>query len=128
MIKTGVIFNDESGDHICHKAGRKVIVDVPQYAKNLEEEFIFGVRDATNDSSVRPGVKLIKNPTNNCYVMKTASCFYFVRKHESRIEIIVDDMSGMGFFSGLAESNNFKAHSDDDVVVFWLTNKITKKR
>ena len=33
MIKKAITFADETGEHICHKAGRKAIVDIPQYAK-----------------------------------------------------------------------------------------------
>lgn len=129
MIKRAFTFTDATGEHICHKTGRKVIVDVPQYAKTLEEELIYGVRTATNDSSVRPDdVKLVKNPKNNSYVLKTDSCFYFVRKHNSRIEVIVDETYGMGFYAGLTGHYKFKAHSEDDAVVFWMIDTNTGSR
>lgn len=128
MIKKAITFADETGEHICHKAGRKAIVDIPQYAKTLEEQLIYGVRTATNDSSVRPDAKLIKNPKNDSYVLKTDSCFYFVRKHNSHIEVIVDDEYGMGFYAGCIGHYKFKAHSDGDTVVFWMIDENTGNR
>ena len=130
MIKRAFTFTDATGEHICHKAGRKVIVDVPEYAKTLREELIHGVRTATNDSSVRPDAdnKLFKNPQNNSYVLKTASCFYFVRKRNSRIEVIVDETYGMGFYAGLTGHYKFNAYSSENVVVFWMIDTYTGRR
>lgn len=129
MIKTAITFTDAQGtEHICHKVGRKVIVSIPQYAKSLEEEFIYAVRTATNDSSVRPdSVRLVKNPKANSYVLKTDSSFYFVRKHNSHIEIMVDEY-GMGFYAGLVDHYLFKAHSEGDTVIFWMIDKNTNTR
>ena len=127
MIKKAITFTDATGEHICHKVGRKVIVD-SQYAKTLEEELIYGVRSATNDSSVRPDAKLIKNPKNDSYVLKTDSCFYFVRKHNTRIGVIVDEECGMGFYAGCVGHYKFKAHSNGDIVVFWMIDEKTGNR
>lgn len=129
MIKSNAVtITDANGEHICHKVGRKIIVDVPTYAKNLEEELIWGVREATRDSSVTPNAKLVKNPKNNTYVIKTNSCFYFVRKHNSRIEIIVDDKYGMGFYSGCVDHYKFKAESEGNITVFFMLDKNTGYR
>lgn len=129
MIKKNAItITDTTGEHICHKVGRKIIVDVPTYARNLEEELIYAVREATKDSSVRPDAELIKNPKNDTYVLKTDSNFYFVRKYNSHIEVIVDDKYGMGFYSGCVGHYKFKAHSEGNMVVFFMTDEHTGSR
>lgn len=127
--KTAVTFTDTTGaEHICHNVGRKVVVDVPVSARTLEEALIDGVRNATCDSSVRPGAKLIKNPKNDTYVLKTDSCFYFVRKRNSRIEVIVDEDYGMGFYAGCVGHYKFHVHSEGDTVIFWMIDENTGYR
>lgn len=123
---TNITFKDATGEHICHKVGRKVIVGIPQYARSLEEEMIYAVREATHDSSVRPDeVRLIKNPKNDTYVLETSSNIYFVRKRESHIEIIVNAEYGMGFFAGMVRDHDhkFSIHSEGDMTVFWMKQR-----
>ena len=129
MIKTVITITDENGiDHVCHKVGRKETVNIPKFAKNLEEELIYGVRSATNDSSVGCNSQLIKTPTDDTYVLKTPSCFYFVRKVDSLIEVMVDAEYGMGFYVGMTGHYKFKAQTKGNTIVFWMIDKDTEER
>lgn len=122
MIKvTAITFTDENGkEHICEKVGWKMVVDVPTSARTLEEELIYGVRNTTHDSSVHPSAaKLIKIQNNDSYMLKTDKSFYFVRKHNSKIEVITHYHHFMG------KHNKIHIRSKGDIIVFWLTYKDT---
>lgn len=122
MIKKKITFSDSKGEHICYKTGRKLVVNVPAYARtSIEEQFIYAVRGVTCDSGVRPGIKVNKDPKSENYIMMADNSCYFVRKKDSHhIEIIVNE-SGFGFYVG--RYHKLYAHSYENMVIFWIVEK-----
>lgn len=126
MSKNTLNITINGSSHTAYAIGTKKTVSFERRSgESIEDAIISTVRNNFTDSSIRPGVlvePICKD--KRYYILKTDCNFYFVRIGNSSISIFSNGPFGFH----LEHGHIYCAHVIDDVIIFWMNDKYTKKR